>query len=596
MFNSTEKYGFTYNKILNKFSDGTFTDGNNCKIPHYIRDGHIRSVPVEQRNAGLCIGLMSYGRCSLSDVPEKERTREFYLGAFSGTSLGSGDVRNYIRNNIEQFDRQFFKDLIVTDKYATHFEGNCFTIMPLKYIDEEMCSLAILNTTDWSSEEWVKTVYRKKPEALTSDIWKLVARLYARTNNAEEMLNMTPDEYKDEEYYLEMCSPSFNCGMTLDSSDLKKGIMDFMPEEMITPRFLGALLGLNVKNVTRFNEVALETELPIPGPNDETVLEKAWKIAVRIDGYTIGNIPLNDERIEYFFSLYGKDSSEYKYGLKDNLKAYNKKKNNPEALAETQERTKRNAMMNATVILGSAMSDNPNAADETSNHPTSRLLPIRYNGFVPEELCKDYDRDEYLELLYKELGIKIVEEYDNLFYSVIIPDGWVIEQSNSNHYWHYVKDNKGNDIIEYFYVPKFYDREAYVKTVNVPQKMVAKSDVSEMDSHEEKKNVLNWTRDYSRNIDRISAIWITSETYPRYEVHEIQGNFATGYYYFLYETPENIIMQNGIAPTSEIEAKNECEKYEIQRLINEIDNPQQEEETTGSGEQTLMKKPKSGRK
>ena len=460
MFDSVEKYGIAYYKILAKFSGGQFTMGKDCKIPHYIREGHIRNVPVEERSAGLCIVLMGYGRCALSDVPEVERTREFYLGAYSGTSLSDDreNVLNYIRRNIKDFDRQFFKDLIVTNKFSTNFEGNCFEIMPLEYIDEEMCSLAILHSTHWSDNYWLKTVYRRKPEALTSDIWKLAVRLYARTNNAKELLKMTPDEYKDEEYYYEMCSSE-------ELSDLKKGIMEFLPPESVTPMLLGSLLGNGSYNVKSFNEVALETELPIPGQDNTTVLEKAWKVAVIIDGYSIKYIPLNEERVEFFLSLYDKDSSQYRFGFKDNYKLYMKKLNNPEALEKAQQTARNSSMILATVIFGCAMSNSPDATNEKLNLPMSSLLPIKYCGIIPQELCKEYDSEEYLALQYLMLGIVIIEDYDDLLYRVSLPEGWTIENDG---YVNYVKDKSGATVITYCYDGSICDRDAYVKTIILP--------------------------------------------------------------------------------------------------------------------------------
>ena len=54
---------------------------------------------------------------------------------------------------------------------------------------------------------------------------------------------------------------------------------------------------------------------------------KLWQAAVICDGYQIRNIPLNDERVEFFLSLYDKDFSEYEYGFKDHYKRYLRKKN-----------------------------------------------------------------------------------------------------------------------------------------------------------------------------------------------------------------------------------------------------------------------------
>ena len=41
-------------------------------------------------------------------------------------------------------------------------------------------------------------------------------------------------------------------------------------------------------------------------------------------------------------------------------------------------------------------------------------------------------------------------------------------------YINYVKDATGNIVIEYFYDSKFYDREAYVKTVNIIEEKILK--------------------------------------------------------------------------------------------------------------------------
>ena len=94
---------------------------------------------------------------------------------------------------------------------------------------------------------------------------------------------------------------------------------------------------------------------------------------------------------------------------------------------------------------------------------TTEYLPIKYKGLVPENLKKQYDKEEYLELIYKKFGINIFEEYDDLFYSVELPEGWTIANDG---YWNNVKDMNGDIVFTYFYDSKFYDREAYVKEIN----------------------------------------------------------------------------------------------------------------------------------
>ena len=96
---------------------------------------------------------------------------------------------------------------------------------------------------------------------------------------------------------------------------------------------------------------------------------------------------------------------------------------------------------------------------------TKEFLPIKYQGIIPDALRKDYDSEEYLAMMYDSLGIKIIEEYDNYFYKVELPESWKVE---TNGYWSKVLDQDGNKIIEYFYDPKFYDKDAYVKELFVP--------------------------------------------------------------------------------------------------------------------------------
>ncbi len=449
-----------YNRIASKVEDGIYTKGENCILTRYCYKGDIKDYPLIERTPEVCSYLMSYGRCRFSDVPKSSRTREFFLDSFT-----NDDVYDYIKNHITDFDRQFFKDLIATNEYATHFDRNCFAVMPLEYIDEEMCSLAILSSLDWSNDNWFLSAYKRKPEALTADLWKLGARLYSRMSGQENIiLNITPEEFKDTEYYKEMCSCNYNCGMELDTN--KGQIMDSIPQEVLTLEFLINLLVTDIKNIARFSEIALEVEV---------VFEKIWQLAVRLDGYLIRNIKLNDERIEFFLSRYDKDSGEYRWGFKDNYKIYMEEKNDSKALTKTQQTTINNIMGTATGILLSGMiysieGENPTKAIEDAVDRKeiirSSFIPIKYKGIVPRELCKEYDSEEYLEMLYKTMGIELIEKYDNLFYRINLPKGW---STDNNGYWNVVKDNEGTIIIEYFYYSKFYDREAYVSVINIPK-------------------------------------------------------------------------------------------------------------------------------
>ena len=206
--------------------------------------------------------------------------------------------------------------------------------MPPEYIDEEMCSFAILTNHNWACNEWFYSVYKRKPEALTADIWKLGARFYSRLSGSENrFLDITPEEYRDEEYYKEMCLCNFNHGMSLANN--KGRIMESIPQELITLDFAWDLLMVDKESVARFNDKALELEIP---KEYGVEYSKLWEVIVKLDGYLIRYIPLNDERIEFFLKLYGKDSGEYEFGFKDNYEKYLKAKKDAEERERAQQR------------------------------------------------------------------------------------------------------------------------------------------------------------------------------------------------------------------------------------------------------------------
>lgn len=412
-----------YDRIIQKIEKGIYKKGNICILnKRNITINDIKYFSLEQRTPEVCSSLMDYGKCRFADVPDSSRTREFFINSFTNP-----DVYDYIRSHIADFDKQFFKDLIETNNYATSSSNNCFSIMPTEYIDEEMCSLAIINSLDWNDDAWFYCAFERNKEAITSDLWKLGARLYTGDFNRDnKFLDITPDRYKDDEYFMEMCSCNFNANSKLIGS--KSKIMDKIPQEVVTQEFLVNLLSADIDNISSFNEKALETEVTYV-VNGKTFSEKIWKFAIIIKGDTIRNIKLNDERIEFFLNHYDKDSNEYIWSFKDKYRKYKNKNHN--------------------VI--------PKIDQNTL------VLPIKFNGSIPEEFSKKLDSEEYLEMMYKKLGIRIIGEYDELFYCVDMPNGWSTDSCGN---CTFVKDSNGEPLIEYAYFGKCYDRDAYVKTIH----------------------------------------------------------------------------------------------------------------------------------
>ena len=464
------KNDIVYHRIVNKFDEGIFTYGENCKLTkYYFNNLKIDDVPFHKRTPEVCASLMDYCRCKLRDVPKASRTRSFYISQFTDS-----DVFSYIKNHIDQFDRQFFKDLLTSNEYSMIFDKNAFLIMPLEYIDEEMCSLSILHSVDWSDGKWFSIVAKRKPEALTADLWKLGARLYAREQDGKcDYCYITPSEYKDEEYYKELCLSNFNCGNSLKTN--KGKIMNFVPENFLTLDFLLSLLIEDFESACRFSEKALEMEFEYMDDGQRRK-EKIWQFVIRRDGFLIRELVLNDERISFFLDYYGKDSPEYRIGLKDKYREYKKIRENPIAYQQKMKRIQDYYMRVCGGTLFSALAHQQRGKDplnsiaivsECTRNAGNDFLPIKYQGLVPRELAKEFDSEEFLELIYRNLGIQIMEEQDDLFYRVQLPNGWTTTRDG---YFNSVKDSQNNTILTYFYDSKFYDREAYVSRLDILEK------------------------------------------------------------------------------------------------------------------------------
>lgn len=67
----------------------------------------------------------------------------------------------------------------------------------------------------------------------------------------------------------------------------------------------------------------------------------------------------------------------------------------------------------------------------------------------------------YTKQQYEKMGITIVDEYDDLFYSVVLPEGWEIKATDHS-MWNNLFDNKGRKRANFFYKAAFYDRDAFI--------------------------------------------------------------------------------------------------------------------------------------
>lgn len=441
-----------YKRLEEMFEQKGYSQGIRDDMPIYGWD-NVQCIP-DNLTPGHYVYANNYGKIKFRDIPDEYRTREFFLHALSGVYE---DIVEYVKEHSSKFDKQFFKDHIATDYCGLEFQLNDFEYMPLEFIDEEMVACAMFRSVNMryvdrrgDCDDWFYSVYRRKPEVLTQELYTLGARCFAAKRHGEnKFLDITPEEYRTPEFYFALC---------LGNST---PVMEDIPESILTTNFLVALLNDSTENIQCFSEVALEREAPMA----ERGNVKFWQAAIINDGYRIRNIPLNDERVEFFLSIYDKDSPEYEYGFKDHYKRYLREKNSTSE--PKNDATELAGMMTlAGALLGM---ENDSAIDfgtAVMNTATDRqsMLPIHYDHRVPIEYSKKYDKEEYLLEIYKKIGIQVLQEADNYYYSVILPENISIVRDD---YGYCIKDSNGETLIHYYDRGPFYDRTVTVDQIYV---------------------------------------------------------------------------------------------------------------------------------
>ncbi len=442
----------SYKRLEEMFEQNGYSRGIKDYMPIYCWD-NVWCIPANL-TPGHYVYASKYGKIKFGDIPEEYRTRGFFLHALSGAYE---DIVEYVKSHPTEFDKQFFKDHIATNYYGLKFELNDFEYMPLEFIDEEMVACAMFSSISMryverrgDCDDWFYSVYRRKPEVLTQELYTLGARCFAaKRNGKNRFLKITPEKYRTPEFYFALCLAN------------NTPVMEDIPESVLTTNFLTCLLNDSTGNIQCFSEDALERKAPMA----EKGIVKLWQAAVINNGCQIRNIPLNEERIEFFLSMYDKDSPEYELGFKDHYKRYLREKNStPKPKNDATELA--GTMALAEALLGRENDYAIDLGTAVMNTLTDRqsMLPIHYGCRVPIEYSKKYDREEYLLEIYKMIGIEVLQEEDNYYYSVILPKNISIVRDN---YGYCIKDSSGKTLIHYYDRGPFYDRTVTVDKINV---------------------------------------------------------------------------------------------------------------------------------
>ncbi len=434
-----------FERMYNEFYEKGYSRGSEDETPIYVMKKEHRFSP------DLKVGHYIYGikNCILgfSDVPQRFRTREFFLHV---AHESDDDASRYVQAHIDEFDKDFFKDSIATSEYSISFDDNIFEWMPLEYIDEEMAMCAMFESYGrWTCDGWLFSIYKRKPEVLTREIFILSARCFSLSKDfAKKMIKMTPAKYRTREFYQALCYHS-------DDS-----VMELVPKKMLTNRFLLEVFSESHESIKCFTEEALEREVI----SKEHGKVKMWQLAVLEKAEAIRSIELNDERVEFFMALYDKDSFEYDLYFRERYRAYRREKNG--ITRRNNSSLEASCMMTLAVAMaGGGMDAAIDAGTKVAAGSVNReaQLPIKYRGQVPAEYSKKYDKDEYLLEIYKKYGIEIVDEADYYYYGAILPE--TVEVAREE-YGYSLKC--GNEtILHYRDVGPFYDRDVDVDEIFV---------------------------------------------------------------------------------------------------------------------------------
>lgn len=107
----------------------------------------------------------------------------------------------------------------------------------------------------------------------------------------------------------------------------------------------------------------------------------------------------------------------------------------------------------------------------------SQQLPRKLNDHsIPNDIYfhgvsddMDYDTrkmitsanvETYTKTEYEKMGIEVLNEADDLFWKVKLPEGWEIK-ATEHPMWNNLIDNKGRERANFFYKAAFYDRSAF---------------------------------------------------------------------------------------------------------------------------------------
>lgn len=127
---------------------------------------------------------------------------------------------------------------------------------------------------------------------------------------------------------------------------------------------------------------------------------------------------------------------------------------NPSKAIENQERRGQRSVVRNN-RLPKKLNDN-SVPREVSWNGVDHLMELEEKNRIIIQNNINYTKQQY-----ERMGITIVDEHDDLFWNVILPEGWKIKATD-HLMWNNLFDNKGRKRANFFYKAAFYDRDAFI--------------------------------------------------------------------------------------------------------------------------------------
>ena len=155
-------------------------------------------------------------------------------------------------------------------------------------------------------------------------------------------------------------------------------------------------------------------------------------------------------------------------------------------------------------------------------------VPSHYRkGRMPAIYGTPYteSNSEYTKDTYTRMGIKVIDEFDEFFYNVELPEGWSIISSNCSQ-WITVIDKNNRQRIEVFCKNELMEYEAYSNFLYRYSYLISREDDCKSDSISEERITLNiWLIDGGMKVRILSsATYKTLDEYLKRDYRTLHIN------------------------------------------------------------------------